>query len=201
LNQSEKGFLDLWLNAFSKIPKNRINTFFGFSGIILGVFPHVFGPIPNFGKDWSDFAALMVQVFASLLGFIIAGYTIFSTSANPEFIVAFWRHVDKKSEVPLFKLHLIVYMRLFLCIFTGTIFFGGIVLSYKIWILLRADLTFSSRGLVLIQTIIAAATGWQLTSAAVQVKAMIFNLYDLTITQASYLEIADRQKKMPKDSN
>ena len=189
--ESEKSLIELWSKAFQKIPKNRFNTYAGASGLILGLIPLWFGPIAGFAKEWSDLAALLVQVFASLLGFIIAGYTIFVTSANPNFVVAFWRHINDHSGFPLLKLHLVVYMRLFFSMFTATLFFGSIVVSYKIWGFVRAEVTLSPRMINFIQIMITSLSGWMITLSAVQIKAMIFNLYDLTITQAQFLEMSD----------
>lgn len=187
MDELENNFLELWSTSFRKIPTNHFNNIVGLSGLLLGLYPLYFGPISGFAKDWAEFSGLMTQVYASLLGFIIAGYTVFVTSANPDFLVGLWRHHDEEANCPLLKLHLLVYMKLFLSIFSGTVFFSLIVIAYKIWVPLRSDFDLSPRLIVFLQTSIAAITGWRLTSAAIQVKAMIFNLYSLTITQTIYL--------------
>lgn len=189
---NEKSLLDLWSNAFQKIPKNRINSLLGFSGILLGAFPLFLGPIVKFGQNWTDLSTLMLQVFGSLLGFIIAGYTIFVTSANPNFVVAFWRHIDSEADMPILKLHLVVYMKLFFIIFSGTCFFAFIVIGYKAWSFVAPEVIISIKLMTALQSIIMAITGWFLTMSAVQVKAMIFNLYHLTLTQAQYLDKTDK---------
>lgn len=190
---SEKSLFELWSEAFSKIPKNGFNDIASISGLMLGIIPAWFGPLNDFSKEWSEFAALMVQVFSSLLGFIIAGYTIFVSSANPNFVAAFWRHKDTESGFPLLKLHLVVYMKLFFIMFSATLFFGSVVIAYKFWLFVRGDLQLTTRLVVFLQIIISSLSGWMITMSAVQIKAMIFNLYDLAITQAQYLDITEKK--------
>ena len=189
---TEKSLLEIWSKTFPKLPHNRFNTWAALSGFLLLLIPLIFGPIPEFKNLMLPFVELLATVYGSLLGFIIAGYAIFTSASNPKFILQIWKHVDSKSQLPLLKLHLLVYVRLFLSLFLSLGCVVVMALTLRIWPFITLHVSISERLRLALQCISMALIGWSITNSSVQIKAMIFNLYNLILTQVRFLEIDDK---------
>ena len=185
----EKSLLELWSKTIPKIPKNRFNTWMSRAGLLFGIIPMISGPIGNFVALFQPYSDLLSTVYAGLLGFIIAGYAIFTTAGNPKFLLEIWRHIEPRSGLPLLKLHLLVFVRLFIVVFFALLIVLIQSLLFRIWPGVSTQIQLSGRLTIFIQCLSLAATGWSVSAAAVQLKTLIFNLYDLTITQVQFLGI------------
>lgn len=186
---TEKSLLELWAKTIPKIPKNRFNFWASMIGLLFGLAPVVLGQINNFISQLQPYSDLLAQVYSGLLGFIIAGYAIFTTAGNPKFLVEIWKHIDERSKLPLLKLHLLVFVRLFLVVFCSLLIVLIQSLLFRLWPTVSPQVQLSDRLVIFIQSISLAAIGWSVTATAVQLKTLIFNLYDLTLTQVKFLQI------------
>jgi len=189
LESSESSVSDIWSNSFALIPKNSFNFYFSKIGILLGLLPLINGPLADFHIEWNPFVSLMLQVYASLLGFIIAGYTLFIASPHPKFQLAYWRHQSK--GVSLLRLHFLIYMKLFLTVFIGTILFGLLAILFQIWTTLGGLIVVSDKISIVVQVILLSSIGWSMSGAAVQMKVMIFNLYSFSMTQMQFIDATE----------
>lgn len=191
----EKSLLEIWSKSLPKIPKNRFNCWASVSGLLLGVFPFAVGPINNYIDRFQTYTDLLSTVYAGLLGFILAGYAIFTTAGNPKFLLAVWKHKDTKSGVPLLKLHLFVFVRLFIVVFISMLVVIGQSLAFRLWPTLEIQVQLSNKLRIVGQGISCATIGWTITATSIQLKTLIYNLYNLTLTQVQFLEIDAESEK------
>jgi hypothetical protein len=196
---TEKSLLEIWSKALPRLPKNRFNTVASFVGILLGVVPVIFGSVGQFRSLLLPYVEFLATIYATLLGFIIAGYAIFTTSANPAFLLAIWKHEDSKAKMPLLKLHLLIYVRLFIAVFVNLFAMMALSAVFRLWPTIAAQITLSDRVSLATQAIVLGIVGLSISVVAVQLKALIFNLYDLTITQVRFLEINEKSEASAKD--
>ncbi|RYZ91204.1 MAG: hypothetical protein EOP04_01400 [Proteobacteria bacterium] len=185
----EKSLLEIFCKTIPQLPKNKFNSFVGWSGVLLLFIPAICGPSPDFLKTIAGFTDLLSQIYAGILGFIIAGYAIFTSSSNPHFLVEIWRYEEPKSKMPLLKVHLLVYVRLFVAIFLSLIGVLAISLTSRLWPMLSPHVQISDDLARAIQSLIAAILGLSMTQVCIHTKVLIFNLYDLTITQVKYIDL------------
>jgi hypothetical protein len=188
-NIKEKSLLEIWSKTLQRLPKNRFNLVVSKLGLVLGLIPIFFGPLNRFSEILSSVSSELIVVYSSLLGFVIAGYTIFTTMGQPKFLVSMWKHIDSGTQLPLFKLHLLVFVKLFLALFWSLIIVICISISVKFQHILASHITLSERLNVCLQSGLLALIGWSLSAVAIHIKVLIFNLYDLTLTQVRFLEI------------
>jgi len=194
-NIQEKSLLELWSKTLPKIPKNRFNSWVSSSGLLFGVVPFVIGPIDKYVSQFLPYSDLLAMVYAGLLGFIIAGYAIFTTAGNPKFLLEIWKHKDERSGLPLLKLHLLVFVRLFIVVFISMLIVLFQSLAFRVWPSLASQVQLSDRLHCFIQATSLGSIGWTVTASSIQLKTLIFNLYDLTITQVQFLAIDEETKK------
>lgn len=197
----EKSILEIWSKTLPRLPRNRFNSFASLSGILIGALPLAIGPFSNFSSTYQPLNDLLVATYASLLGFVIAGYAIFTSSSNPVFSLELWKFVESKSKMPLLKVHLLVFIRLFIVVFIALFILLGLSLFFRIRQSTLPHLSMSNSFRALLQGVTIAFMGWSITAVAVQLKILIFNLYDLTLTQARFLEIQSRKaaEKLPSE--
>ena len=187
----EKSLLEIWSKALPKIPKNRFNTWASISGSTVASIPLIFGPISGFISLFRPYTDLLAAVYAGLLGFIIAGYAIFTTAGNPKFLLEIWKHIDERSGLPLLKLHLLVFIKLFITVFVSLILVLLQSMLFRLWPVILKQIQISEWFRIFLQVSSLGIIGWTITASAVQLKTLIFNLYDLTLTQVQFLEIEE----------
>lgn len=68
-----------------------------------------------------DFASLAMQVVVSVLGFLLAGFTIFATISQPDMLVAMSRH-RAESGLSYLKNNFFIFMRVFIYYLAYTVF-------------------------------------------------------------------------------
>ena len=193
---TEKSLLEIWSKTIPKIPKNRFNTWASLSGVSFGIMPFIFGPIAGFVGLLQPYTDLLSQIYASLLGFIIAGYAIFTSVGNPKFLVELWKHTEKRSGLPLLKLHLLVFVRLFIVVFAALIFSMAHSTLSRLWPTVMGEIQISTKIRTFGQAFSMGVLGWTLTATAIQLKTLIFNLYDLTLMQVQFLQVdSDSENK------
>lgn len=185
----EKSLSEIWSKTLLRVPKSRFNNLVSLVGVALGAFPLIVGPVKSFSGTFQSAADLLVGAYAGLLGFIIAGYAIFTTAGNPKFLVEIWKHIDSRSGLPLLKLHLLVFVRLFLVVFFALFISISVSFAFRLWPTLSEKVAFAPSLRLCLQAVVLSTLGWTISATAVQLKTLIFNLYDLTLTQVKFLEI------------
>jgi hypothetical protein len=184
----EKSLFEIWSKSIPRLPKNRFNSFCTWAGALLGLMPFVFGPIHSFWSTLGPFADVLVQVEASLLGFIIAGYAVFASTSNPKFFVAMLEMQDG-TGLNLLQLHFVNFIRTFLHVFMGLIFAIGLSLATRFAPLVMSQVSVSDRLIPWVQATVLVGLGLAITATLVQLKSLIYNLYDLTITHVRFAKV------------
>ena len=192
-NIKEKSLLEIWSKTLPRLPKNRFNLVVSKLGLALGLIPIFFGPSSRFSEILSSISSELIIVYSSLLGFVIAGYTIFTTLGQPKFFVSMWKHKDSRTQLPLFQLHLLVFVKLFLALFWSLMTMICLSIGVKFQHILASHIALSAHRNISLQSGLLALIGWSLSAVAIHIKVLIFNLYDLTLTQVRFLEI-DQEK-------
>lgn len=187
--KKERSISEIIINNNDKIPKNKFNEIVSVSGLYLIFLPLAFGPFDI--KQIIGITDILSVLYATLLGFIIAGYTIFTTAGNPRFLSEIWKHVDSRSGLPLLKIHLVVFIKLFAVVFASMIVAVFHSFIFRLFPN-SALLTLGKELEVVIQMISLGLIGISMTATAIQLKIFMFNLYDLTITQVRFLVIDEK---------
>lgn len=196
----EKSLLEIWAKTFPLLPKNRLNTALSLAGLVLALLPLICGRISDFVRTVLPTTELLANVYAGLLGFIIAGYAIFTTAGNPQFLLDIWQHKNKKTGLPLLKLHLLVFVRLFITVFVALLLMLALGVSLRLWFHVSPHLRPSDSIVIAGQVFVLGFIGWSISATSVQLKVLIFNLYHLTLTQVRYLEMEQRKKAKQEDA-
>jgi len=69
-----------------------------------------------------DFSTMSIGLVVSVLGFILAGFTIFATISQPDMLVAMSRHRHEKSQLSYLKNNFFIFMRVFIYYLSYTVF-------------------------------------------------------------------------------
>ena len=69
-----------------------------------------------------DFSVMSIGLVVSVLGFILAGFTIFATISQPDMLVAMSRHRHEKSQLSYLKNNFFIFMRVFIYYLCYTVF-------------------------------------------------------------------------------
>lgn len=69
-----------------------------------------------------EFSTLAIGLVVSVLGFILAGFTIFATISQPDMLVAMSKHRHEKSHMSYLKNNFFIFMRVFIYYLIYTIF-------------------------------------------------------------------------------
>jgi hypothetical protein len=131
--------------------------------------------------------SLLAQVYASLMGFAIAGYAIFAALGGSDYTQAL---MHKKSsynfKIPLFKVHLLVLIKFLVVVGISLIWFlvcYFLVLFQKqeIYLFTPNNFQWVSAGVIL-----GLITGFLIAISFLETTAFIFNVYSMSLTQAFY---------------
>lgn len=68
-----------------------------------------------------DFSSVAMGIAVSVLGFILAGFTIFATISQPEMLVAMSKHRHESSGLSYLKNNFFIFMRVFIYYLTYTV--------------------------------------------------------------------------------
>lgn len=69
-----------------------------------------------------EFSTMALGVVVSVLGFILAGFTIFATISQPDMLVAMSKHRHDKSQLSFLKNNFFIFMRVFIYYLVYTVF-------------------------------------------------------------------------------
>lgn len=183
----EKGLAEVWSKALPRLRQSRLNDFFRYSGLICGAV--IGGTLPTGCLSLLGQAALaMAGIWAGLLGFVIAGYTIFTTM-NPHFMLVLGKIEESHSKFSHLKVRLLVFTQLFITMFVGLVCFIAIYLFSLVYPLYHIVVPGQIKlvGCVML----GALLGGSLTSGLTEIKILIFNLYDLTLTQVEMQKLQE----------
>lgn len=189
----EKSIWEIWRKGLPKLRPNRLNDAMRLSGPIIGTsLGLTFGPPEHFSQNIGQIAATLAGVWSGLLGFVIAGLAIFTQALDPGFMSALWKLDDEHSGFPHLKVRLLVFVQLFIYLFIGMFILIFVYLlacgcpSYFQHLPLWSKTT--------LKIITMAGIGFAVSTCVVELKAMIFNLYSMTITQAQKLAVDETRK-------
>lgn len=132
-----------------------------------------------------DFSYIAMGLVISILGFILAGFTIFSTISQPEMLVAMSRHRHEVSGLSYLKNNYFIFMRVFIY-----------YIIYAIACL--AIITFGTRGGLVQKLVNLSPISWHIEEWLIglayvfvyaglffllmQLKSFIFNVYHSVMT-------------------
>lgn len=183
---SEKSLLDIWSVALPRLRANRFNQWLSYSGIVFGFAIGIIFEPTGFVEKIHDLSGALASIWAGLLGFVIAGYAVFTTMMDKSLALALWQIEDEVSKFPHLKVRLLTFVRLFIVLALG---FALHLLLFIVSSLVPSPPCLSPAMRLLAKCVILSAVCFGVTSALVELKALIFNLYDFVITQVRKLEI------------
>ncbi|MFJ5296855.1 hypothetical protein ACIQAL_10050 [Pseudomonas sp. NPDC088368] len=87
-----------------------------------------------------EFSVIAVGITTTVLGFLLAGFTIFATISQPDMLVAMSQHREQKSGLSFLKYNFFIFMRVFIyymayavfCVFTLIFAIKGGVIHYLV---------------------------------------------------------------------
>lgn len=118
----EKSLWAVYVKA-RRIPFNSFNTWATTIVVILVIAQYCALDIPleEKLKVVRDFSSAAIGIVVSVLGFILAGFTIFATISQPEMLVAMSRHRHETSGLSYLKNNFFIFMRIFIYYLAYTI--------------------------------------------------------------------------------
>lgn len=111
----EKSLWDIYFKS-RRIPFNRFNfwsTVF-VTALVLAQYCVIDMPLASKLQVVRDFSSLAIGIAVSVLGFILAGFTIFATISQPEMLVAMSQHRHEKTGLSYLKNNFFIFMRVFI---------------------------------------------------------------------------------------
>jgi hypothetical protein len=111
----EKSLWAIYLKA-RRIPFNSFNilTTTAVLGLVIAQYCFLEIPLDEKLKIVSGFSSTAMGVVVSVLGFLLAGFTIFATISQPDMLVAMSRHRHEKSGLSYLKNNFFVFVRVFI---------------------------------------------------------------------------------------
>lgn len=140
--------------------------------------------------------SILTNVYASLLGFAIAGYALFAVLGESRYLNAIMAHRvrEKYGSMPLLKIHLLCLVKFLVALGIGLIvFLTALILAY---IHRYTDLRLFTLNQLFINelgTFSGMLIGFCIGIGIVEAKSFIFNIYNIALTHAFfyYQEAAD----------
>jgi len=119
----EKSLWAIYVKA-RRIPFSSFNFWTTFIFFILVVFQYCMLEISldEKLKIVREFSSMALGVVVSVLGFILAGFTIFATISQPDMLVAMSKYRHEKSQLSFLKNNFFIFMRVFIYYLVYTIF-------------------------------------------------------------------------------
>ena len=125
---SEKSLWDVYKLSRRILPSKFQVVFLLFIMLALGINSFVFLDdtiILNYVRKWSE---LGFTFSITTLGFLIAGFTIFSTLSKPKMMLAMMDHVNKDTGLPTLKYNFFTFMKVFIAYIVISIFYMLVIL-------------------------------------------------------------------------
>ncbi len=112
---SEKSLWDVYSLCKRIRPSSTQRSIVYFCCFLLGINAFVFHPESKILLiDLRSWAALGFNFTITTLGFLIAGFTIFTTVAKPEMMLAMMAHQDKETNLPTLKRNMFAFLKVFI---------------------------------------------------------------------------------------
>ena len=185
----------IWSRAFSKLPRSRTNELLvGFATVVVAVMPMCWLDQTNRLEKILSLYDLLSQVMGTIVGFSIAGFTIYISAYNPKFVVRMWNFEDKESGFSMYKAHILNFVALL--IYSTLAFAFTVTVSFLLRFIDHGYLSSVKRDIWMIctQLLCFGATGFLISSLLVQIKSSIYNLYNLAMTQTTVLAMEENSK-------
>ena len=195
METENKSLLQLWRNNIPKLRKDSRNTLVILIGAAAFCLALPFSGTHDFTSTLSGFCATLAGIWASILGFVIAGFAIF-TAMSPDFLLALWKYKESHSKLPHLEVRLLIFIKLFVSLMFGLFVFMFIYFIAIFFPDPLRDMGMTSK--TVLKGVAGILLGYSVASAIVELKSLIFNLYDMAITQAKKFEIDEQSKPKPK---
>lgn len=182
----EKSLWTIYVKA-RRIPFSSFNFWMTFIVFILVVLQYCMLEISldEKLKIVREFSTMALGVVVSVLGFILAGFTIFATISQPDMLVAMSKHRHEKSQLSFLKNNFFIFMRVFIY-----------YLAYTVFCLLV--IVFAIKGGLIHKIVQLSPISWKITEWLVgmayvtlytgmffllmQLKSFIYNVYHTVMT-------------------
>lgn len=118
---SEKSLLSVfWLSRRIRISKLSFWVSLAVCALLCANAFHFYTPTAIILRDARKWAEAGLGFAVTTLGFLVAGYTIFATVADPKMMLAMMEHQDKETHLPTLKANHIKFMK--------------VLIDYVIWV-------------------------------------------------------------------
>lgn len=132
-------------------------------------------------RKWSE----MGFSFAiTILGFLIAGFTIFSTLSKPKMMLAMMDHINKETGLPTLKYNFFAFMKVFIAYIAFLLFYAFILLFGQSGGLLSNIVQYvpnSDCVKSVVVNIAYAITGSSFVYLLLLLKSFVFNIYAIVM--------------------
>lgn len=132
-----------------------------------------------------EFSSIAMGVVVSVLGFILAGFTIFATISQPEMFVAMSKHRHEVSGLSYLKNNFFIFMRVFIYYLAYTVFCLMVIVFGVKGGLIHKVVMLSPISCEIREWLVGAAYVFLyagLFFLLVQLKSFIFNVYHSVMT-------------------
>lgn len=111
----EKSLLQIYKKS-RRIPFNSLNFWSTIIVVVMVAIQYCLldVPIAEKLKAVRDFSVMAVGITTTVLGFLLAGFTIFATISQPDMLVAMSQHREQKSGLSFLKYNFFIFMRVFI---------------------------------------------------------------------------------------
>lgn len=119
----EKSLLDIYKKS-RRIPFNGFNFWSTLVVSLMVALQYclLIGPMSTKLQIVRDFSTVAIGVTATVLGFLLAGFTIFATISQPDMLVAMSQHREQKSGLSFLKYNFFIFMRVFIYYLAYSVF-------------------------------------------------------------------------------
>ena len=132
-----------------------------------------------------EFSTMAMGVVVSVLGFILAGFTIFATISQPDMLVAMSKYRHEKSQLSYLKNNFFIFMRVFIYYLIYTIFCLMVIVFAVKGGLIHKVVQLSPISWKITEWLVGAAYVFLYTGMfflLMQLKSFIYNVYHTVMT-------------------
>lgn len=183
---NEKSLWDIYVQA-RRIPFNRFNFWATLFVLVAVALQYCMLEITldEKLKLIREFSTMALGVVVSVLGFILAGFTIFATISQPDMLVAMSKHRHEVSQLSYLKNNFFTFMRVFIYYLLYTVFCLMVIV-------------FAVKGGLVHKLVMLSPISWKITEWLVgaayvglysgmffllmQLKSFIYNVYHTVMT-------------------
>jgi len=132
-----------------------------------------------------EFSTMAMGVVVSVLGFILAGFTIFATISQPDMLVAMSKHRHEASQLSYLKNNFFIFMRVFIYYLLYTVFCLMVIVFAVKGGLIHKVVQLSPISWEITEWLVGAAYVFLYTGMfflLMQLKSFIYNVYHTVMT-------------------